>query len=210
MYKKYFGIFLMLNAVIAVLFFTEALNVHTGETKKEALAVSNIEENIMINDKQQTEVIEIDLPKAVSHPRIIDEETLIREKMYHLSDAEYNLLLKLVEAEAGGEDIEGKILVANVVFNRVASVKFPNTVTGVILQQDGSGAQFSPISDGRIDSVVVSEETQKAVDEVIYGEDLSQGALYFVARTSANEDKLKWFDSCLTPVLAHDGHEFFK
>ena len=148
---------------------------------------------------------EYSLVQMVSHPRILEENRLVRTKIYDLSDAEYNLLLRLVEAEA-----DGKELVANVVFNRVESVKFPNTVTEVILQQDGSGAQFSPVSDGRIDRVDVSAETMQAVEEVIYGEDLSCGALYFVARKTADPCRLRWFDNTLTPVLSHGGHEFFK
>lgn len=219
MYKKYFRIFLMVNGLFAILFFSEAVRLQTkdaGMTKETECYSESVVADDMKNDEIvkkgyiQTKFIEKRLPEAVSHARVMDETMLVREKVHNLSEAEYNLLLRLVEAEAGGEDMEGKILVANVVFNRVASVKFPNTVTEVILQRDGKGAQFSPVSDGRINSVNVSEETQNAVEHVIYGEDLSQGALYFVARASADEDKLKWFDTCLTPVLTHGGHEFFK
>ena len=42
-----------------------------------------------------------------------------------MSDEDYKNLLKIVEAEAGGEDVKGKILVANVIFNRVKIRSFP-------------------------------------------------------------------------------------
>lgn len=65
-----------------------------------------------------------------------------------------------MEAEAGGEDENGKLLVANVVLNRVNSNIFPDTVTGVVYQKEFGVCQFSPVSDGRINRVRVSEETR--------------------------------------------------
>ena len=52
----------------------------------------------------------------------------------NLDEQEYQVLLRIVEAEAGGEDTIGKMLVANVVMNRVRSEIFPATVTGVVYQ----------------------------------------------------------------------------
>ena len=54
-----------------------------------------------------------------SGQRIVDYEVLEKEMKYHLSDQDYDALLRIVEAEAGGEDADGKLLVANVVLNRV-------------------------------------------------------------------------------------------
>ena len=45
------------------------------------------------------------------------------------------MLLRIVEAEAGICDYQGKLLVANVVINRVESGSFPNTVTEVVYQK---------------------------------------------------------------------------
>ena len=55
---------------------------------------------------------------------------------YHLSEQDHDALLRIVEAEAGGEDSDGKLLVANVVLNRVNSEKFPDTVTEVVMQKE--------------------------------------------------------------------------
>lgn len=118
-----------------------------------------------------------------------------------MSDTDYNALLKIVEAEAGGEDENGKLLVANVVLNRVKSGIFPDTVTEVVYQREFGVCQFSPVSDGRINRVKVSEETKRAVDRAVYGEDISQGALYFVARKAVAADKMQWFDNHLTWLL---------
>mgnify|MGYP002610956818 CR=1 FL=1 len=56
-----------------------------------------------------------------------------------MSDEDYDTLLRIVEAEAGSEDIKGRVLVANVIMNRVKSEDFPNTVTEVVWDNsDGS------------------------------------------------------------------------
>ena len=41
-----------------------------------------------------------------------------------MSDEDYDTLLRIVEAEAGSEDIKGRVLVANVIMNRVKSENF--------------------------------------------------------------------------------------
>ena len=92
---------------------------------------------------------------------------------FNLDEQEYQVLLRIVEAEAGGEDTIGKMLVANVVMNRVRSEIFPATVTGVVYQNTECGAQFAPTVDGRIDRVNVSQDTTEAVNRVLGGEAVS-------------------------------------
>ncbi|MCM1160488.1 MAG: cell wall hydrolase [Roseburia sp.] len=155
-------------------------------------------------------IYEKQLAEAVSNPRIIDEEILERKKLYDLNNTDYNNLLRIVEAEAGGEGEEGKLLVANVIFNRVNSRKFPNTVTEVVFQSSGGKTQFAPTRDGRFYSVRVTEETVRAVDRAIYGEDISGGALYFVAVSKASQDKVSWFQRKLKKVCSYGGHDFYR
>lgn len=126
-----------------------------------------------------------------------------------LSDQDYEVLCKVVEAEATGEDFIGKQLVANVVINRVKSDQFPDNITDVVYQQEGDISQFSPVSDGRIDQVVVSEETKNAVMHALLGQDESEGALYFANRKIADVNRMKWFDERLTRLFIHGNHEFF-
>lgn len=128
---------------------------------------------------------------------------------YELSDKDYEVLLRIVEAEAGGEDETGKLLVANVVLNRVESEKFPDTVEEVVFQKKGKCYQFSPVGNGRYDSVCISDETYEAVERALQGEDLSEGALYFVAEKYADPEKLEWFHTKLTLLFSHGGHNFY-
>ncbi len=144
-----------------------------------------------------------------SGQRVVDYEVLEQTMQYQLSDKDYDALLRIVEAEAGGEDQNGKLLVANVVLNRVNSDVFPDTVWDVVMQREQGIAQFSPTVDGRFQNVSVSEDTRTAVERALYGEDISQGALYFCAREKADSDKLKWFDRKLTKLFAYGHHEFF-
>lgn len=129
------------------------------------------------------------------------------ERSISVSKEDYQCLLRIVQAEAGGEDAYGKRLVANVILNRVVSGEFPNTVTGVVFQK----GQFSPIRNGAYDSAKVSESTRSAVDEVLAkGVDEANGALYFFARQYTSAAKAEWFDTALTKVAQHGVHEFYK
>ncbi|MDE6616244.1 MAG: cell wall hydrolase [Lachnospiraceae bacterium] len=120
------------------------------------------------------------------------------------------ILERIVEAEAGGEDHKGKVLVANVVLNRVKSKSFPSTIREVVFAHRGSTYQFSPIYDGRYYTVNVSDDTKKAVSDALNGVDPSQGALYFMERAYADPDNAAWFDRCLTRLFGYHCHEFYK
>lgn len=130
--------------------------------------------------------------------------------VFSLSSKEIEILQRIVEAEATGEDIKGKILVANVIMNRVNDSAFPDSVEDVVFQKTGGTYQFSPISDKRYYSVTVSDETKEAVKRVLQGEDYSQGALYFSARKRASAANMKWFDTNLKWLFQYGNHEFFK
>ncbi len=129
---------------------------------------------------------------------------------HQMSYREYETLLKIVEAEATGGDEYSKMLIAGVVLNRVNDTHFPNTIKEVVweISDDGS-AQFSPTADGRIYSVEVTESTINAVKKVLRGENPAQNALFFVARQSADPEKVKWFDTKLIYLLSYGGHDFF-
>lgn len=147
---------------------------------------------------------------AISEQRVIDFCILEQKYIYELPKEELEVLLRIVEAEAGTEDEEGKLLVANVVLNRLTDDQFPDTVAGVVFQKEKGIAQFSPVANGTYYQVEISDETINAVERALLGEDISQGALYFAARKYADSAKMKWFDENLKYLFVHGGHEFFK
>ena len=126
------------------------------------------------------------------------------------STTDRQILERIVEAEAGGENRKGKILVANVILNRVRHKEFPNTIKGVVFAHKGSRYQFSPIADGRYYKVHVSGDTKKAVSQALQGVDGSKGALYFMERRAADSSNVTWFDTALTKLFRYGCHEFYK
>lgn len=180
-------------------------NVTVTETVKDADAL-NLAKFTEQNEFQTGEEnVETEIPAEEPDPTLVVEEGTDKKNIY-LKIKEYNVLLRIVEAEAGGEDITGKMLVANVIMNRVQSGHFPNTVTEVVYQKNANGkAQFSPTVNGRIDSVNVSQETVDAVERVLNGEDSSNGALYFRSVHSSGT----WHDNALRRVAEHGNHIFY-
>ncbi|MDO4553778.1 MAG: cell wall hydrolase, partial [Lachnospiraceae bacterium] len=140
----------------------------------------------------------------------IEEAVLVQNNITKLSTKEYNILARIVEAEATDKDKKSKILVANVVLNRVRSEEFPDTVEGVVFQNVNGAVQFSPVADGRYYSVPIKDSTLESVDRALAGEDYSEGALYFVERDLADSDNVNWFDRSLTRLFEYEGHEFYK
>ena len=205
MYKKYVLALVLCNLVIilATVNITELKVNHILATPAFRMSLK-----IALASEVQTSY---DMPSGTvsSGQRIIGYSVLPAPEGIILSEEDYEVLLRIVEAEAGGEDIEGKMLVAGVVLNRVADEKFPDTVKDVVFQRENGTAQFSPAYSGRYDRVVVSEDTIEAVNRVLAGEDISEGALFFASRKYAASDKMRWFDEHLTFLFSHGGHEFF-
>ena len=129
----------------------------------------------------------------------------VKASVISYSDEDYNNFLRIVEAEATGGDIKSKILVANVVINRVKSSYFPNTITEVIFQ--GAGEQFQPVMDGRFYSVNVTTSTIEAVDRALVGEDYSMGATFFASVACAGAGS--WHARSLTRLFEYGGHVYF-
>ncbi len=121
------------------------------------------------------------------------------------SEEDYQNLLRIVEAEATDADVLAKILVANVIINRVNHSYFPNNITEVIFQ--GNGEQFSPIYDGRFYTVEVQPSTIEAVERALAGEDYSQGALFFAAPYCLTPES--WHNQALTRLFEYGGHVYF-
>lgn len=103
------------------------------------------------------------------------------------SNNDYNLLARLISAEARGEPYVGQVAVGAVVLNRVAHSSFPNSISGVIYQ---SGA-FTCLYDGQFNKPV-ADSAYKAAREALNGWDPSGGAIYYYNPTTATS---KWIFS---------------
>ena len=157
--------------------------------------------------KITSQAVEMNVSESMA-TTIDDFDSKVVSSAKMMSDEDYQNLLQIVEAEAGTEDIKGRIMVANVIMNRVKYSEFPDNVTDVIWEYDNGVAQFSPVEDGRISEVTVSQETKDAVRQVLEGTDYSQGALFFIQKSAAARDNISWFDKNLKKLFKHGVHEF--
>ncbi len=100
------------------------------------------------------------------------------------SSADYQLLARLISAEARGEPYTGQVAVGAVVLNRIEHPSFPDSMAGVIYQR---GA-FSCIDDGQF-NVAVADSAYKAARDALNGWDPSGGAIYYFNPNTATS---KW------------------
>ena len=185
-----------------------------SEEEEQQETVSDIENEVEETEEEiaQTVILEEETAKTepVTEAAAVQPELAVPENSIYVITAEdYDALLRIVESEASGEDETGRLLVANVVLNRVRSTAFPNTVSEVVYQRRNGKAQFSPVSTGKIARVTVSDATRAAAARALAGEDVSGGALYFVNPALADAGNLQWFREHLTLLFAYHGHEFY-
>ncbi|MBO5713802.1 MAG: spore cortex-lytic enzyme [Clostridia bacterium] len=90
------------------------------------------------------------------------------------SDADVQLLARLIYGEARGESYVGQVAVGAVVMNRIRSSSFPNTMSGVIYQRYA----FTAVDDGQI-NLTPNATAKKAAQDAMNGWDPSYGALYY-------------------------------
>ncbi len=106
-----------------------------------------------------------------------------------MTDIEKLELLNIVNLEAGGESIDGQRMVIEVIFNRVLSDKFPNTVHEVLSEKH----QFSTWK--YVNSVLYNEKQEQAFNEFLENDELlpSKKYVYFDSRGGVNgRDHIKF------------------
>ena len=108
------------------------------------------------------------------------------------SEADIQLLTRLIYGEARGESYAGQVAVGAVVMNRIKSSSFPNTMSGVIYQRYA----FTAVDDGQI-NLTPNATARKAALDAINGWDPSYGALYYYNPKTATSS---WIFSRKTTV----------
>lgn len=115
------------------------------------------------------------------------------------SSSDYDLLARIISAEARGEDYLGQVAVGAVILNRIEHPSFPDTLSGVIYQK---GA-FSCLNDGQFYEPV-ADSAYSAARDAINGLDPSGGAIYYYNPSTATS---KWIFS--RPVITTIGNHRF-
>ncbi|MFD2610845.1 cell wall hydrolase [Paenibacillus gansuensis] len=126
-------------------------------------------------------------------PRAMEEKNKMKE-MY--------LLARLVESEAGGEPMKGKVAVANVVLNRVEDNRFPDTIRDVIYAHN----QFEVVANGSIERKVPSSDSVEAAQLALNGVNYVPEAVFFYNPSLVRSPFLER----LSYVAVIGGHEFKK
>ncbi len=170
----------------------------------EAETAGGEEAGITQTESETEESVAAEVQTAAEETAAAEEPA--REAFTGYSDSDYNVLLRIVQAEAGNCDMEGRVMVANVILNRVEDDAFPNSITKVVYQKH----QFSPVANGSIKRCKVTAETVEAVERALSGEDLTDGALYFMNRRASSKKNASWFDRHLEFLFKHGNHEFFR
>ena len=115
------------------------------------------------------------------------------------TSADYNLLARVISAEARGESYAGQVAVGAVILNRIEHPSFPDTVAGVVYQP---GA-FSCLYDGQFDEPI-ADSAYSAARDALTGLDPSGGAIYYYNPKTATN---KWIRS--RPVITTIGRHVF-
>ncbi|MBQ3816773.1 MAG: spore cortex-lytic enzyme [Clostridia bacterium] len=100
------------------------------------------------------------------------------------SSSDYDLLARIISAEARGESYLGQVAVGAVILNRIEHPSFPDTIPGVIYQK---GA-FSCLYDGQFYQPV-ADSAYSAARDALNGLDPSGGAIYYYNPVTATN---KW------------------
>lgn len=110
-------------------------------------------------------------------------------------------LSHIINAEAGNQSLEGQICVGNVVLNRVADERFPDSVKAVVFSPN----QFCPVKSGSI-WCTPDADAVAAAKLCLEGVNLAGDSTYFVNPTTGST---RWFRENLTYVMSVGDHDFY-
>lgn len=122
----------------------------------------------------------------------------------HFSQEELYWLSRIIYAETRDQPMAGLIGVGNVVYNRIASDDFPDTVFDVIFDRKHT-VQFDPAADGS----VLGDPDERSVIAAclcLEGYNTVGDSLFFV---NPDRGDSGWFESALTFVITIGDHDFY-
>lgn len=125
------------------------------------------------------------------------EETFGKDNVLWLS--------RLICAETKGQPFSGRVGVGNVVLNRVASDKFPDTILGVIFDTK-NGIQFAPVYEGTIYDDA-DRESVIAACIALEGYKTVGDSLFFVDPAHADDQWLRDYYGFVTRIGSHDFYQ---
>jgi spore germination cell wall hydrolase CwlJ-like protein len=156
---------------------TSALNTTNSQIELTEAAIAELEKQL-----EEAKAYEQKIQQQYQAAQVALAEKLAGEHGgytggYSTTDEETLILAALIQAEAANQGDAGRLAVGSVVMNRVASSKFPNTVSGVIY----ASGQFAPVTSGRVAMILAegpNSACQYAASQAIAG-NTNTDALFF-------------------------------
>ena len=178
----------IINVIITLIFFIICLVVsnHTNTSEQDTT------QEITVIPKQ------IEKPKAISDistdiiiPKSKVIQDIISETTYDkFTNDEIHLIEVTVQHEVGNFSENYQTLVAELIYNRLMSEQFPNTVEEVLYQE----GQFCGIEDWYSSDIVVDDTTKDIVKSVFSKETTSHNALYYYNPELSADYAVEWFE----------------
>lgn len=158
------------------------------------------------NDVIYPQIDEIIIPET-----FIETETIVQDEIYlvesdlcedvkieqppttydTLTDEEISLIEKTVQHEVGNFSNLYKQYVAEIIYNRLYSDEFPNTVEEVLFQE----GQFSNINNWINDSELIpNEDVIAVVEEVFTNDNPSHDCTYYYNPELSSNSAVQWFE----------------
>ena len=109
------------------------------------------------------------------------------------------ILMKMAQAEAGNQGVDGMALVMKTVLNRVYSESFPNTCYDVVSQK----GQFQSYANGIYENAIPSSECHLALAEIEMG--MFENDTIVAFEIAGNRSLDKYFKYAFT----YRGHDFY-
>ncbi len=116
-------------------------------------------------------------------------------------DYNFDLMARVISAEARGEPYVGQVAVGAVILNRVEHPHFPKTIPGVIFEPDA----FTAVSQGTI-WLPPTASSVRAAQDALAGWDPTGGALYYYNPAKATN----WWITTRRFLVQIGRHVFFR
>lgn len=162
----------------------------------ELFVMAAVNNSVAINVDESGDALHISPPAPVYCIVIVDNtpfgqnEVPIPTFYDTLTTDEINHLEVVIQHEVGNFSTEYKRLVAELIYNRIKSERFPNTVKGVLYQEN----QFCGIERWYYPEFPVDEETKKVVQEVFSQDETTHSAVFYYNPALSEPSSVIWFE----------------
>lgn len=182
-----------------------------------AIIISNLSSvainNMMLKSSESNEIeintdeyvqirqVKITEPKVKSYPKEECEVTIysapnpeidMAQTTYdRFTDEEIHLIEATIQHEVGNFSETYQKLIAELIYNRLMSDEFPNTVEEVLYQEN----QFCGIEDWYSPNTEIDDTTKEIVEKVFNQDETTHDAIYYYNPEFSADYAIKWFES---------------